>query len=188
MYYIWEYEKKGSTKFFSCGMEQFEGWTDIPWNMGIKLTETVPSTIKYFATNGILPEDYPRTGTGFHFLISDKIANILRKLNVEGVEYYNSIIVRPDNSIISGFSTINIINVLDCLNRELSEYEIKKYGPAEVYEFNKIRLYQSKIPDNIKLFHLKEQKSLTFVHESLKTVLESEGVSGISFKPVEVFN
>lgn len=186
MYYIWEHERKGSTQFFSCGMEQFEGWTNIPWNMGKELTQTIPSTIKYFANNGILPEDYPRTGTGFHFLISEKIVNILRKLDVQGIEYYDSIIIRPDSSIISGFSTINIINVLDCLNRELSDYEIKKYGPAEVFEFNKICLSRNKIPENIKLFHLKEQKSLTFVHESLKNIFEREGISGISFKPVEV--
>ena len=184
MYYLWKHATSNRTAFFSCGMEQFDGWTDIPWNMGHKIEADLPSIIRYYSCNFMQPEDYPMTGTTFHFLISDRITDILKKFEFGGIDYYKSQIIYSNGYILNNYHTINILNTLDCINNNLSVYEIRKYGSAEIYKYKKTWLDYSKIPEGIKLFHIKYNGGVPVIHESIKQALEEVAVSGITFEPL----
>ncbi|WP_162862513.1 imm11 family protein [Acetivibrio cellulolyticus] len=162
-------------------MEQFEGWTDVPWNMGRELTFDPPNPIKYYSSNFMQPEDYPMTGTGFHFLVSSRITKILKDNCISGVDYYNSEIIFSNGFVIKDYFTLNILNVVDCLDKDLSKYEVKKFGSAEIYLFDKIAIDIIKVPKDTKLFHLKNHVTHTIVHASIKEELENANVTGIEF-------
>jgi len=132
----------------------------------------------------LLPEDYPFTGST-EFLVSSRIANILKGLNVSGVDYYESEIIRPNQEVLKGFVTINITNRISCLDKEKSIFSIRHYGPAEVYKFKKISLDSSRIPEGVKLFRLEEQSTLVIAHQMIKERFEKDGITGVKFEPVD---
>ncbi|MCP4131881.1 MAG: hypothetical protein GY754_12950 [bacterium] len=185
MYYIWKYETDNSTNFFSCGIEQFEGWYTIPW--GREIDRELPSPLKYFTDNKkLVPEDYPMTG-GSAFLVSNRIADILKGFNIPGVDYYESQIERPNGEIIKNYCTLNILSRVSCLDKEGSNIRVVDYGPAEVLKFNKLSLDYSKIPDDKKLFWLAERLTLLITHELIVKECEKAGITGINFIPVEKY-
>jgi hypothetical protein len=186
MYYIWELDTQEVVyEFFRCGMEQFKGWTDVRWQLGMKVDHYLPPVLRYYAVNMLEPEDFPRTGAGQHFLVSDRIVNLLKGLNVPGIDYYVSEIIRPNGEVIKGYSTLNILNALDCIDIEKSQFSIVKYGPAGVYKFTKLCLDHSKIPPQVKLFKMKK-KFLILAHKGIKDAFEAEKITGVYFKPINV--
>jgi hypothetical protein len=186
MYYIWELDSQEAVyEFFRCGMEQFNGWTDVPWQLGLKVDHYLPPVLRYYAVNMLEPEDFPRTGTGQHFLVSDRIVNILKSLNVPGIDYYESEIIRPNGEVIKGYSTLNILNLLDCIDKEKSQFSIIKYGPAKVYKFKQLCLDHSKIPHQLKLFKVKG-KFLIIADQLIKDAFKAEKITGVYFKPINV--
>lgn len=189
MYYIWKYNAGDETRFFSCGIEQFEGWEKLGFNLGHKPTIDFPLPLKYYAVNGMMPEDYPMTGSFFDFLVSKKIASILKAHNIPNINYYESQIVRPDGEILKDYYTINILNIVNCVDMEKSDYLIKDWGfpGSEYYFFNKLVLDETKINEDIKLFLLGEEVVHKVVHQDIKDACEKVGVTGIKFIPVEEY-
>lgn len=189
MYYIWEHDGGEKARFFSCGVEQFEGWEDIGLNFGKRPEKTLQIPLKYYANNEMPPEDYPRTGSCCWFLLSQKVVNILKDNNIPNIDYYESQIISPKGEIFENYYTINVLNVLHCVDREKSDYLIKDYGfpGSEYFFFNKLVLDKSKIPDKIKLFILGEIGIIRVVHQDIKDACEKAGVTGIKFIPVEEY-
>jgi hypothetical protein len=185
MFYLWNYDTQSKGDFFRCGREEFKGWPDIPWTSGEKInSEKIPKVLKYFAANHLTPEDYPLTADYTQFLVSSRIVAILKELNVLGVDFYKSEIVRPNGEIIKDYYTLNILNRISCLDKEKSDFKIKKFGPAEIYDFKKICLDKSKIPSSVKLFRLDEDGTLVFVDQTIKEEFEKEGITGIKLEPI----
>jgi len=187
MYYIWKHTVDGSTKFFTCGIEEFEGWRRIGWLSGKKIEKTLPQILHYLTSSKKMkPEDFPRTG-GTQFLISKKIANIIKRINPDNIDYYDSDIIRPDGVILKDYYTINILNVLDCTDWNKTDFEIEKLGPAEIIKFNKLILDVDKIPINNKLFRLYKSETILIAHESIKEAFEKENVIGVHFIPISEY-
>lgn len=190
MYYIWDDNSNDDVNgFFSCGLAKGSGdWLDVVWFMGNKIDLSGLTTpIKYFSDSMLMPEDYPFTISS-EFLVSKKIAGILREMNVPNLDYYESIIIRnKNNDKIDGFYSINILNVLDCIDFKKSKYKAEDYGTATRYDFNKLVLDESKIPSDIKVFRLKYRKTLVVAHKSIVEACERENVTGINFIPVEEY-
>jgi hypothetical protein len=187
MFYIWDFLTNLNTKFFKCGLEIFEGSSRIPWNSGIKFeSDKLPKLLQYKAANNLPPEDYVLT-SGPQFLVSERIVNILKTLNPEGIDYYDSEIIRPSGEVLNGFSTLNITDVVDCMDKEKSKYRYEEFGPAKVTMFDELRLDHEKIPDNIKVFRLFDARTLVIVNQEIKHAFESESIIGIKFIPVEEY-
>jgi hypothetical protein len=157
MFYLWKYDTQGKGDFFRCGIEQFNGRTNIAWTLGKKIDLPLPEILKYYAENMLLPEDFPLTGST-EFLVSGRIVKILKQMKVTDIDYYDSIIIRPNNTIIKEFSTLNILRVIKCIDFERSIYVQKTYGPAQTYHFSKLVLDQSQIPTDARVFRLEEKK------------------------------
>jgi hypothetical protein len=187
MFYIWEFLTNKKTKFFKCGLEIFEGSSRIPWNSGIKFeSEKLPKLLQYKAVNNFSPEDYVLTN-GPQFLVSEKIVNILKTQNPEGIEYYDSEIIRPSGEVLKGFSTLNITNVVECMDKAKSKYRYEEFGPAKAIMFDELRLDHEKIPEKIKVFRLLEARTLVIVNQEIKAAFESKSITGVKFIPVEEY-
>lgn len=183
MFYLWEYDTKNSdSKFFSCHMEENNELIDIPWISGEKIDKPL-NIIKYYADNMLPPEDFPFNGS-IEILVSNKIVEILKKLKVTGIDYYESEIIQPNGNVIKGFYTLNILNIIDCLELEKSNYIIKEIGPGIVYRFTKISLNNCKIPSGVKVFRIPEKLMLLFVDQDIKEEFDRQKISGIKLIPI----
>ena len=189
MYYIWERDARNDTdKFFDCGLQQFDGWADAEWMFGEKITQTLPNPLPYNAKNMMEAPDYPMVATGGGImLISGKIASILQGLNVPNIDYYPSVIVRPNGEIIEDYYTINILNVIECVDFDKSDYEKRIYPRSWIPDFRKMVLDEKLIDKGITLFRLKERRTLVAVHESIVKECEKQGVTGINFISVKKY-
>lgn len=192
MYYIWEKYADATTDlsdYFRCGIssdyeEIFDKAEDC-FMFGKKIDFELPNPFKYHAVNMANKVDFPSTVGGMsYFLLSQKIADILKKLKTPNIEYYPSIIIRPNNEIIENYYTLNIMNVIDCINLKNSKYVKSEYLG---YQFKKLVLNLDKIPKDIKLFHLYECETMIVAHEDIVKACKDAGVTGIDFVPVEKY-
>jgi hypothetical protein len=183
MFYILTHQTNNETQFFSCNLEEFEGWLNISWLTGEEIDSIkLPKILRYRADNLLLPEDFPLTSyTGL--LVSNRISGILKKSNISGLQYFDSEIVQPNGNVIQGFYTINILNELDCLDKSKSKFQVKTLGPALMYKFKKIVFDESKIPKEARLFRIKESTNV-FVDQSLKDTFTKEKITGIKLTPI----
>lgn len=185
MYYIWTHLFDKSQKdFFDCGIEQFEGWDLIEWQSGKKITSPLPETLHYFAINNVNPDDYVMTGST-EFLVSGKIVAILNRIGVSNIEYYKSSIHKPNGEMLEEFFTVNILSVVDCINKKKSSYRVQRYGPVEVNYYSKLVFRYKKIDQSLKLFRIHEREGLVVAHESVVNAFHSEGITGIRFHNVD---
>jgi hypothetical protein len=187
MYYILNYLTTQKTKFFKCGLVEFPGSSRMPWNSGVKFEpDKLPKVLKYKAANKLPPEDYVLT-SGPQVLVSDKIINIFKTLNFEGIEYYESEIIRPSGEILKGFYTLNITNVVDCMDKAKSKYHYEEFGPAKILWFEELRLNYNQIPGEIKIFRLFERETLIIIHQEVIDVFKSKSITGVKFLPIEEY-
>jgi len=184
LFYLWEYKTTQRTRFFSCGIEPYDGWLEILWITGGKIESgKLPGVLKYNAENQMKPEDFPLT-SDTEFLVSERIVKILQDLKTPGVDYYKSEIIQPNGNVIKDYCTLNILNVLDCLDKENSKYMLKSIGPSKVYRFKRISLEESKIPEGVRLFRIKEKRTLVFADQYLKDAFEGAKITGVRFVPI----
>ncbi len=183
-YYIWEHFTNGSTKFFDCGIEEFEGWLDICWFTGEKIDQKkLPNPIIYNTDSSMNPEDFPLHSDS-SFLVSDKILNILKALEIVGFDYYPAKIIKSKKKIYNNYYVLNILNVLDCLDKEKSKFKIKEFGPAKVYMFKKISFSEDKIPKDVKIFRINESTNV-FINQEIRDAFINAVVTGAEFIPIE---
>ena len=185
MYYIWTLDTdQAGSDYFDCGIDQFDDWDLIEWQIGNKIEGKLPEILKYYAVNAVLPNDYAMTGS-MEFLISSKIFIILKQSGEDNIDYYESCIIQPEGNRIDRYFTANILNVVDCIDNNESNYRVIKYGPVEVCYYSKLVLNYEKIDSKIKLFRLSGREGLVVAHESIVEAFKEEGVTGIKFVPVE---
>lgn len=186
-YYIWEYATSQKTVFFNCGLETFEGSTRVPWTHGERWdTRKFPRVLQYRAANNLPPEDYVLT-SGPQFLVSQRIVDIFNLLYIEGIYYYESEIIKPSKEMLKGFYTLNITNVLDCVDTENSEFSYEEFGPVKIVRFEKLRLNNELIPNDVKIFRLSNERTLVIVNVQVKESFEDNSISGVKLVPIEDF-
>ena len=178
MYYVWEYYLDKREDFFTCGIEQFDGWENIPWFQGNIIEQKLPSILKYYTDSTLLPYDYPLTGGGGAVLISGKIMEILDRLQVKGFDRYPSEIIRPNGEVIDNYYTLNLLNKVSCVNQRQSIIQMKKFGPVQIPEYKKLILDYDRIPSDVLLFRLEGRETIILVHEKVKKAFDEEGVTG----------
>lgn len=183
MFYLWRNSTDKRKKFFNCDIEQFEGFSDIPWITGEKINrDQVPQILRYYAQNSIIPEDFPYTSS-VEFLVSNKIVSILQKFDIPNIDYFESVIIQPNGNQITGYCTLNILNVIDCLDEKKSKF-ITTGSVSKYYSFKSIALFEKRIPEEIKLFRLKDHETLIIVDEGVRQEFIKQKVTGVSLTPV----
>lgn len=121
--------------------------------------------------------------TIFPFFVSAGIFRIFEKLKIPNLDQYESIIIRKDNSVIDGYYTVNIMNVLDCIDRKKTIYS-ELYGGDD---FKNLVFDNNLIPANTKLFRLAQRRRIIVAHKDVKVLCEKNNVSRIVFIPLEEY-
>jgi hypothetical protein len=187
MFYLWERPSGKTSNFFSCiiDSDNIKDWLKINWFKGERITIPLPNVLTFHAENMLPPPDFPFTLNAIK-LVSKKIKNILDAHGEKNIDYYESQIIRPDGSVIKDYYTINILNVVDCLDLQASKYIVEEYGPNKIMSFKSISLFNDKVPSEVKVFRIPQAKSLIFVRESIKDGFEEQGVTGVNLRPIHM--
>ena len=122
--------------------------------------------------------------TGFVF--NKKIRNILKKLNVNNIDYYKAVL----DDEITGESTrdyqiANIIGVVKCIDMEKSEFRLDVNNRIE--SIKKLVLDQDELWNtDLPIFRIAEYFPIVLVHNILKEAFEKEGVTGLGYMKPEM--
>ena len=174
------------TNFVTCTIEEFEGWTRFCWSSGEPYFKVIlPKILTYHCNNNLPPGDFPYSNSG-QFLVSGRVADLFKEMNAQNIDYYKSRLIQPNDTVIEGYVTIVIRNVIKCANLDKSLYRIVKICDEEMYFFSEITLDSDKIPSGTVLFRIEEDIGHEIVHERLKQELEKINADGVTFKQMKM--
>lgn len=119
------------------------------------------------------------------FIVSKKLKDILDKVNTN-VQYFKiKIQEEKERQEIGDYYVANIINLVDSLCLEESDYfETKIDGIGTIYSISKFALFENKIREN-DVFKLNHQEIPIFVSERFKEIADKENVTGMEFVEVK---
>lgn len=128
-------------------------------------------------------------------ILSDKVVEIMRSLEIGPMQVFSIKLLRKDlaREPVSGYNIVNITERICAVDRERSDYVT--YGqewfpmgiaPNTIKYIRRIVLNGKTIQHQPDIFLLKEASVYFIVSECFKTAMESAGVTGMQFCPVEV--
>jgi hypothetical protein len=126
-------------------------------------------------------------------LFSDQAVVLFQKNNIQGFQYLPVQIFMQGGRKLNGYnSTANVCNAIECVDKERSVYTLfgderpdKKGG---IRDLEKIFLCRHKIPKELDIFRLKEQKTYIVVSERFFDIYKTHKYTGLSFNELEVSN
>ena len=122
-------------------------------------------------------------------IISRKIFDILSPLNIEGIQLLPARITGKNNELFSDYWAIHIYNSVQCVDPNLSDCVIKKFGLANVKKLVLDKKNLSAIPLKKRLiFRLKEDVAYQLFHVSIVEVIQAVKPEGVGFTNIENWN
>ncbi|SFX84777.1 hypothetical protein SAMN04487866_1442 [Thermoactinomyces sp. DSM 45891] len=122
------------------------------------------------------------------FLVSERVKMVFDTLEERGVQYipvriYNK---ETEESSLGGYSVANVVNVLDALNLEHSDYSVFEYGDNQ--KLISVKKYALNKPclENKHVFKLHGDEFPLFVSEEFKKEVEKNKLTGFDFLEVKV--
>ncbi|GAM12371.1 imm11 family protein [Mesobacillus selenatarsenatis] len=153
-----------------------EGKSIKNWNEGL--------TFYYNPEEGSEETDYLANSLGW-FLISNKLKTLLKGIDKSEIQYLPVRVVNSkDNSIIKGYSVANILNILDVLNLEHSDYSVIGLYEEKVYSIRKYAINKNAVSD-YHIFKIKGYEIPLFVSEIYKDTVLKQGITGFDFLEVK---
>jgi hypothetical protein len=127
--------------------------------------------------------DYLANNLGW-FIISTRFKDLLCGLNVGGVQYLPIKVTNSaDNTTLNNYYVANVINVVDAINLNLSDYSVIYLDDEKIYSIRKYAL--NKIEIKMKdLFKVKGFEIPLFVSESVKELVTKNNITGCDFLEV----
>ena len=140
----------------------------------------------YDKMEGDVLTDYIANDKGW-FVVSNRLQNILQKLDTE-IQYLPVRIIEINsNNILEEYYIANITRVVDALCLEKSTYfetEIPNIGT--IYTVSKYGIYAEKT-ENSDIFKLANRQEIPiFVSERFKKIMEEEEITGICLQEIKV--
>ena len=103
-----------------------------------------------------------------------------------GVQYLPiKVINSADKTILNNYYVANVINVVDAINLDHSDYSVINLGDEKIYSIRKYALSKNDIKMN-QLFKLKGFEIPLFVSESVKELVIKNNITGCDFLEVKV--
>ncbi len=116
-------------------------------------------------------------------VFSDRLCQLLHNMMVTNVQYFPLAIINPaQGDTINDYKIANIVGVVDCVNRELSDLEYFDDGDIEFV--NKLVLDEGAIPSDLDIFRLAGRTTMVVVSQVLKDAIVGSGMTGcVFYKP-----
>ena len=130
--------------------------------------------------------------TDFHhgiadaYFVNDKFMNCLNGVRELNFQIF-PITVMPEKE---KYFVLNILNILDCVNREKSKFRLitEEFNRPDIlgdyYDFDQMILDRSKVPNEIHLFRLKGYDVVTIATRELVEEFEKNKIKGFKLTPV----
>ena len=125
-----------------------------------------------------------------YLIVSDDVKQVLEQEGVQNIEYLPvSIYDQKKRLASSEYFILNVLGTVDCLDYEKSEYERSLVNPARIQHFDKVEIHEDKVPEDIKIFRLKDRPAMIFIRSDLLKAFKKNKLSGFeTFRlGVEVF-
>lgn len=120
-------------------------------------------------------------------VVSEKLRNIILLFDSVDAQFFPVDVVDfpRKRKVCANYYVVNVLNVIDCLDLNNSDYSSFTVEGEEVYSIRKYALKQNKLTEN-HLFKIKGSEFSLFVSEKFKNELTKNNISGISFLEVKV--
>jgi hypothetical protein len=140
--------------------------------------------------------DYP-FATSLLPVCSTRLKSLMENLGLENIQYLPLRIIRRDGpKEVDGYYIANYLNVIDCLDRERSVYQVWTKDNLLFWEKRLQRLgtfrdvtkavIDSKKIGDAPIFRLWGWEMMVVVRENVKQVIEEAGITGCMFREIEV--
>lgn len=139
----------------------------------------------YDINEGKILTDYLANDKGW-FVVSEKLKELLKKMNTE-IQFLPVEIIDRENNEIHTYFIANILRLVDALCLEESDYfetEIPSLGT--IYTVSKFAIFENRT-QNSDIFKLSNRQEVPiFVSENFKNIIINNNITGISFTEIRV--
>ena len=161
--------------------------------IGSVVEEDIPLRVKY-ASGLPIPEDEQPIGLrvvleegpdvlpelfvlGGNPLVSARFVHALEQAGAHNIEFYPALIERQDATVIDGYGVLNIVGLIDCIDRQRSRYTM---FAGRIFRLQHLELDESLIHDQL-IFRPAGYELLMLAHEKIAATLT--GFTGVSLPP-----
>ncbi len=186
-YYVWYYKINEDDAIITKMPKALDGqW----WQLckGLPCKDWFPPEISFELNSScgrVINDAIHSTFSGCHF-ISENLRIVLIK---EGINFEAfPIKIRNHNQKLlkEPFYLLNILDFVDCVNRDESEFDIDPFDVNLIDDFEKLTLNYSEISDDHKIFRLTQSPRMIIVREDIAVQIKKElSLTGPNFMNVE---
>lgn len=173
---------------YLTGDVDFELGGDVSFKRGISLSGlNIPNmtlTLSDDSRSGKMNDNLIITEV-YGLVFSARFRELLSRIGVNNIEYYNLNIVNPvTHEEYSDYRIANVVGLVDCVDKEKSD--LKYYDNGDIKRIRKLVLDESRIPAELRIFRLSNRKIIAVVHQSIKDAIDDAGITGcVFYRPEE---
>ncbi|MCY1030185.1 hypothetical protein OV207_01865 [Corallococcus sp. BB11-1] len=114
-------------------------------------------------------------------MISSRVRALFEAERVSDVEYLPFELANKRGSVVSrDYSVANLIGGVDCLDAARSKFDEDPLEPGGIANLYKLNLHLDRIPEDKKLFRLKQMMHEFIIRSDLLQLLREQGVTGLA--------
>ena len=142
-------------------------------------------TLSFDPNQGTIFSDYLATVYGW-LTVSERFIEAIKLYSSNVVEYLDFIVEnRETKEVINTYKIANILDVVEAVDLNLSDYDIFEAGETKVISIKKYIL-KAKAVDSHHIFRPKEDIFSIFISEFVKNAIELNKLTGFSFLEVGI--
>lgn len=113
-------------------------------------------------------------------VLSNKVCQLLESLKISNFQRFPLTIFDTEKKeIAGGYSIVNVIGVVDCVDQDVSDLEY--YDDGDIEFIDKLVLKEENIPEGADIFRLARRTTLVIVSQKLKDAIEQAAMTGFVF-------
>ncbi|CAM4135281.1 hypothetical protein G4177_00440 [Corallococcus sp. ZKHCc1 1396] len=114
-------------------------------------------------------------------MISPRVRSLFEAERVSDVEYLPFELASKRGSVVSrDYAVANLIGSVDCLDAARSKFDEDPLEPGGIANLYKLNLHLDRIPEDKKLFRLKQMMHEFIIRSDLLQLLREQGVTGLT--------
>jgi hypothetical protein len=116
-------------------------------------------------------------------VFSDRLCQLFHNMMITNLQYFPLTIINASkDEVCEGYNIVNILGVVDCVDRVASDLEYFDSGDIEFV--NKLVLDETKIPSELDIFRLAGRTTMVIVSQVVKDAIIGAGMTGcVFYKP-----
>lgn len=168
----------------SCYIDRISGTIIRNWRLikGVLIGADFPpdATFRMSKQGGNIITDFLDNALSL-MMISSKVRNLMNEEGGSDVEYLPFVLLNKKGKVVSTeYCVANLLGGVDCFDPVRSDYEEEPLSPSQVGNLYSLNLVFDKIPEDKKLFRLKQKLTTVIIRSDFLEVLRKNNVAGIA--------